>query len=135
MVMKRLGRRVPGATPPPAASPSRSVLPPVPRSLRSQLKDYPEHLERLQLALHGVSVARTTPRPRIDMAVWAIDDRLSRFLAEARQELDAARCSGDAERLQRAVETETVMFNVCRKNAWMGDEVFAAWFRVDLGRP
>ncbi|WP_282297716.1 hypothetical protein [Stenotrophomonas sp. PS02289] len=133
MVIKRLGRALPGCHPPAAPPQKRSVLPPVPRSLRSQLKQYPEHIERLQLALHGVSVARTTRRPRVEMAVWAIDDRLSRFLAEARQELDAAVCSGDPERLARAKETEAVMAAVCRKNAWMGDEVFAAWFRVEPG--
>jgi len=25
------------------------------------------------------------------------------------------------------------MFEVNRKNAWMGDEVFAEWFRVEMG--
>ncbi len=133
MVKSYIRRLLPGYPKPPVLPQKRSTLPPVPRSLRTQLKDYPEHIERLQLALHGVTVARTTRRPRIDMAVWAIDDRLSRFLAEAQHELDAARCSGDPERIARAQSAEAVMFEVNRKNAWMGDEVFAEWFRVEVG--
>ena len=133
MVTTYIRRLLPGYPRAPAAPQKRSTLPPIPRSLRAQLKDYPEHIERLQLALHGVSVARTTRRPRIEMAVWAIDDRLSRFLAEAQHELDAARCSGDPKRLARAEEVEAVMFKVNRKNAWMGDEVFAAWFTAEVG--
>ncbi len=133
MVKPCIRRLLPGFPKAPALPQKRSTLPPIPRSLRTQLKDYPEHIERLQLALHGVSVARTTRRPRIEMAVWAIDDRLSRFLAEAQHELDAARCSGDQERLARAVEVEAMMLKVNRKNAWMGDEVFAAWFRAEVG--
>ncbi len=81
------------------------------------------------MALHGVSAAPTTRLPRIEMAVWAIEDRLSRFLAEARQELDSARCSGNTERFARAEADEALMACLCRKNTWMGDEVFAAWFR------
>ena len=128
MVIKRVRRILPGYKPPAVTRP-RPPLPPVPRSLRSALKNHPDHLERLQLALHGVSVAPTTRLPRIDMAVMAIDDRLKRFLAEARDELDAARRDGDAERMISAASEEAFMSTLCRKNAWMGDEVFAAWFR------
>jgi len=133
MVKSYIRRLLPAYPKPPAPPQRRSTLPPIPRSLRKQLEDFPEHIERLQLALHGVSVARTTRRPRIEMAVWAIDDRLSRFLAEAQHELDAARCSGDPDRLAQAQRAEAVMFEVNRKNAWMGDEVFAAWFRTEVG--
>lgn len=128
MVIKRIRQILPGYTRPPTTRP-RPPLPPVPRSLRSALKNHPDHIERLQMALHGVNVAPTTRLPRIEMAVWAIEDRLSRFLAEAKQELDSARCSGDAERFARAEEDEALMTHLCRKNTWMGDEVFAAWFR------
>ena len=130
MVMDRLRRLLPGQTRRPAPPQKRSVLPPIPRSSRSQLKDYPEHIERLQLALHGVTVAKTTRLPRIDMAVSALDDRMYRFLSEARDELEAAQRSGDPERVARAEADEAVMEQLCRKNAWMGDEVVAAWFRA-----
>jgi len=79
MVKSYIRRLLPGHPKPPALPQKRSTLPPIPRSLRTQLKDYPEHIERLQLALYGITVARTTRRPRVEMAVWAIDDRLSRF--------------------------------------------------------
>lgn len=129
MVIKRVRRILPGYRKPPAITRPRPPLPPVPRSLRSALKNHPDHLERLQLALQGVAVAPTTRLPRIDMAVMAIDDRLNRFLAEARDELDAAQRSGDPERLVSAASEEAFMAALCRRNAWMGDEIFAAWFR------
>lgn len=129
MVIKRVRRILPGYKPPAITRP-RPPLPPVPRSLRSALKNHPDHIERLQLALQGVAVAPTTRLPRIDMAVMAIDDRLKRFLAEAREELESARRNDDPERLVRAASEEALMSTLCRKNAWMGDEVFAAWFRA-----
>ncbi|WP_312318838.1 hypothetical protein [Stenotrophomonas sp.] len=124
MVIKRLRRVQPAVTRP------RRPLPPLPAQLREQLQDYPDHVERLQLALHGVALAPPSRLSRIEMALWALEDRVGRFLAEAQQELDAARCSGDAERFARAQEAERVMFGLRLRQQWVRDEVFVGFFKA-----
>lgn len=108
----------------------RRPLPPLPEPLGEQLKDYPEHIERLQLALQGVAVAPPARLPRIEMALWALEDRVGRFMAEAQQELDAARCSGDEERFARAQKVDQVMSGLRLRQQWLKDEVFAAFFNA-----
>jgi len=73
-------------------------------------------------------VAPASRLPRIEMALWALEDRVGRFLAEARQELDAARCSGDEERFARARKTEAVMFALRLRQQWLRDEAFVRYF-------
>lgn len=132
MVIKHLRRFLPGRVRPlpTPGERARRRLPPLPARLQEQLKDYPEHRERLQLALYGVVVSPPSRLPRLERALWVLEDRVGRFLAEARQELDAARCSGDAVRLARAKETEQVMYVLRMRHQWLRDEVFVAYFKA-----
>lgn len=131
MVIKRF-RRVMAGRVRPLPQPghrARLMLPPLPARLHEQLKDYPQHVRRLQLVLQGVAMARGTRLPRIEMALWVLEDHVGRFLAEARRELDAARCSGNAEWLARARRMEEVMFTLRSRHQWLRDEVFVGYFR------
>ncbi len=131
MVIRRFRRVMAGRVrpiPQPGAR-ARLVLPPLPARLAEQLKDYPLHVEQLQLALQGVAMARGTRLPRIEMALWVLEDRVGRFLAEARRELDAARCSGNAERFAAAQKMEKVMFTLRLRHQWLRDEVFVGYFK------
>ena len=106
----------------------RRPLPALPESLREPLKDYPEHLERLQLALHGVVIAPASRLTRLEMALWALEDRVGRFVAEAQLELEVARSSGDAERLECAVQDEAVMRGLPGRDEWLKDPAFPTSF-------
>ncbi len=131
MVIRRWLRAMPGRVrpiPSPGSRP-RLNLPPLPARLQEQLKDYPGHVERLQRALQGVALARQARLPRIEMALWVLEDHVGRLLAEARRELEAARCSGNAEWLARATKTEAVMFTLRQRHQWLRDEVFVGFFR------
>jgi len=75
--------------------------PPVPQKLLEILKDYPEHIARLQDALNHY-IQRPSFSMPFDGAIWALEGRLETFIAEARTELEAAEASGDAEAIQKA---------------------------------
>lgn len=86
------------------------VLPPVPAKLREMLKDYPEHIERLQEVLNrSVDRSRKIPLMPFDDAIWALEARLETFIFEARDELAAARTAGDPKAIARAQEKERLM--------------------------
>lgn len=85
--------------------------PPVPQKLREMLKDYPEHLERLQeVLIDAVDPARAHLMP-FDEAIWALEGRLETFISEARNELQAAVANGDAEAIERAKAKELLMLH------------------------
>ncbi|MCU1125268.1 hypothetical protein JAK51_03310 [Stenotrophomonas maltophilia] len=57
--------------------------PPVPATLREMLKDYPEHIERLQEVLNrSVERSRKIPFMPFDNAIWALEGRLQTFAIE-----------------------------------------------------
>ena len=82
--------------------------PPVPQKLREMLKDYPEHLARLQEVLDKY-VHKPFHLMLFDGAVWAIEGRLETFMSEARVELKAAEAKGDAEAIQKAKAKDFAM--------------------------
>ncbi len=95
-------------------------LPPIPQRLREMLKDYPGHLTRLQevlnFVLDGPSPARGTTNHVFEEVIWVLESRLGAFIHEAKDELEAAQASGDAEAVARADMKLRLMFR-CRSSS------------------
>ncbi|QWP74970.1 hypothetical protein J5226_15080 [Lysobacter sp. K5869] len=86
-----------------------ALSPPVPQPLQDLLKDYPDLIARIEGALEGAA-ADPAGAPPFETAKWALEDLLSRFIADARDELDAAETHGDAARIERADDKLNLMF-------------------------
>ena len=84
--------------------------PPVPAKLREMLKDYPGHIERLQVALDSVKDRRLKSIPPYEAAVWLLEDYLSSFITEAQSELAATEAAGNQQAISRANEKLELMF-------------------------
>ncbi|WP_122100668.1 hypothetical protein [Solilutibacter pythonis] len=83
--------------------------PPVPRQLREMLKDYPEHVERLQQTLNRIIEKPMRGTPPFERAIWLLEGCLETFVSEVRDELEAAEESGDVEVIARAKSKELLM--------------------------
>ena len=87
--------------------------PPIPQRLRELLRDYPGHLERLQLALNtvvnGPTKAKGAPDYIFELATWAMEGRLETFIREAQDELEAAIAGSDLETIAQAKKKKSVM--------------------------
>lgn len=94
--------------------------PPVPQRLRDMLKDYPDLIEALAGTLKA---AASNPRgnPPFEMALWALEDMLSRFISDARDELTAAEASGDPQAIRRADAKLNLMFRARSPSIGLGD--------------
>lgn len=99
-----------------------SSIPPVPAKLREMLKDYPEHIERLQELLTAVAEEPRPYAPRIEVAVWALEDQLDAFKTEARKALVVAKASGDPGAIEKADAKARLMSQAAWKHVWIGDE-------------
>ncbi len=109
-------------------------LPPVPQGLRELLKEYPEHIQILQNDLIEVA-SKKSPTPPFERAVWALEDALSAFISEARQELKAAQATGDAEAIERAGAKERLMSKARSANGGMSNIAdLLAYFEQTRGR-
>lgn len=95
--------------------------PPVPGKLRELLSAYPEHIERLQLAMDRAASEAGASTPRIEHIVWALEDCLEGFVASARVELDAAKAKGSADGIRHAEAKEMLMLRAALKQQWIGD--------------
>ena len=93
--------------------------PPVPQKLRKMLKDYPEHIARLQEVLRHVVETSSDGVDPFDRAIWALEGRLDTFHSEAREELKAAEALGDAEAAARADQRERLMSRAGSSNGGM----------------
>ncbi|MDQ7290580.1 MULTISPECIES: hypothetical protein [Stenotrophomonas] len=110
--------------------------PPVPAKLREMLKDYPEHIERLQEVLNrSVERSRQIPLMPFDDAISALDGRLGTFVMEARAELAAAEKSADPKAMAQAHEKERLMSFARSRNIGMA-EIDDLWeyFKVNFRR-
>lgn len=92
--------------------------PSVPQTLREMLKDYPEHIDRLQEALEGFATPKLRLMP-FDEAIWVLEGALEEFIAEAREELQAAESSGGPAAIERAKAKESLMFRARSGNGGM----------------
>ena len=77
--------------------------PPIPPRIREHLKDYPEHLEKLQETLINVARKPNTLMP-FDSAIWALQDSLNAYYAEAQNELENIKKQGDKDAIAAAEE-------------------------------
>lgn len=103
------------------------TFPPVPQKLREMLKDYPEHIERLQEALDSVISEPIKSVPPFEAAIWALEDLLSLFITEARRDLAGLQQSGDSTALDEAKAKEFLMLRARSPNGGMAvlDELWA----------
>jgi hypothetical protein len=77
--------------------------------LRELLKDYPEHLARIQDDLNNVVEDPFKSTPLFEQAIWALEGRTSAFIREAATELEAAQVSGDAAAIALAEAKASLM--------------------------
>lgn len=112
------------------------VFPPVPAQLREMLKDYPEHIERLQEVLNrSAERSRQIPLMPFDDAVSALKGRLGTFILEASGDFAAAEASGDPTAIAQAQEKERLMSFARSSNIGMAelDDLWAYFERSQMG--
>ena len=105
--------------------------PPVPQGLREMLKDYPEHIERLQAALNRIMEKKMSGADPFERAIWLLEGRLETFVSEARQELRAAEESGNVDAITRA-KSKKFTFGAARADMGLLSDLqayFKAWSR------
>lgn len=108
---------------------SSTRMPPVPDELREMLKDYPDHIERLQEDLVLVIEHPSAVTPHFERAIWILEGRLETFISEARHELEAAEVGGDAEAIAKADRKLELMFG-CRSSSTWRDGNLMDYFGV-----
>lgn len=109
----------------PAMLPNGLPVPPVPKGLREMLRDYPEHIERLQEALNWVVEHPAKGIPAFERAIWALEGRTETFISEARDELEKAETVGDAEEISRAKKKELLMLHSRSTGSWKMKDLMA----------
>ncbi|PPV08960.1 hypothetical protein XBLMG947_0595 [Xanthomonas bromi] len=93
---------------------------PVPQKLREILNEYPEYIQRLQCALDRYARNPDSLMP-FDAAIWILEAHLDSFLSEAREELERAQASGDANAVKMAEEKERSTRHARSRNRGMSD--------------
>lgn len=96
-------------------------VPPIPQRLRELLKDYPEHLARIQEDLNDLVLNHAKSIPLFEQAIWDLEGRTSAFIREAQAELEAAQEAGDANAIVRAETKASLMRRSRSANAGLGD--------------
>jgi hypothetical protein len=90
--------------------------PPIPQRLRDLLKDYPEHLVRIQEVLNRVVLDHAKSIPLFEQALWALEGRTDAFIREAQAELEDAQEAGDAEAIALAEAKTSLMRRAANPN-------------------
>lgn len=103
--------------------------PPVPAKLREMLKDYPEHIERLQEVLNTVVEKPSPLTPPFEVAIWVLESRLEAFIREAKAEVEALQASGDVEAIAQAEQKRRLMSQASWKHVWLTDEALWNYFQ------
>lgn len=85
--------------------------PPVPTGLREMLKDYPEHVERLQESLNSVVEKPVKGIPPLEVAIWELEGTLENFVSDARRELKIAEESGNPNVIEQAKKKLRLMLD------------------------
>lgn len=99
--------------------------PPVPQRLREMLKDYPEHIARLQEVLDSMLAKPSHGVDPFDRAIWKLEGRLETFISEAREELKEAEASGDPVAIERAKAKELLMGRARHQGIYDLDDLWA----------
>lgn len=102
--------------------------PPVPQRLREMLKDYPEHVERLQEALNRLLEKRMSGAAPFERAIWLLEGRLETFAHEAQEEMQVAQSGGDVAAIAKAEAKEKLMSQACWKHVWVSDDALWRYF-------
>ncbi|WP_256775094.1 MULTISPECIES: hypothetical protein [unclassified Stenotrophomonas] len=102
--------------------------PPVPAKLLEKLREYPDHIDRLQEVLNVVAAEPPSIIPRLERATEALQGRLGTFMSEARRELEQAKASGDPTLIAAAEVKFSLMSQVRLKHVWISDEGFLQYF-------
>lgn len=94
------------------------------------LKDYPEHIERLQEVLNrSAERSRQVPLMPFDDAISALEGSLGAFVMEARSEAALAEASGNTQAIAHALEKERLMVRARLQSQWIADEAMYSYFR------
>ena len=96
-------------------------IPPIPQRLRELLKDYPEHLARIQEDLNDLVLNHAKSIPLFEQAIWDLEGRTSAFIREAQAELEATQEDGDVDAIARAEAKASLMRRSRSPNVGLGD--------------
>jgi hypothetical protein len=97
------------------------------------LKDYPEHIQELQRSLNLVIEKPSIGNPPFEVAIWALEGALESFIDEARDGLEAAEASGDANAITR-VEEKLSLMRRARRGGMLDLSDLSAYFKERGGR-
>lgn len=75
------------------------------------LREYPEHIDRLQEVLNSFVVTSSIGVDPYDRALWLLEGRLETFITEARQATRAAEATGDQAAVAAAKKKELLMLH------------------------
>lgn len=103
---------------------TRLAPPPVPAKLREMLKDYPEHIERLQEVLNKVVEKPSAATPPFEVAIWMLEGALEEFTSKARDELEAAEANGDSAVIARAEDKRLLMGQARHQGIYAVDDLW-----------
>lgn len=109
----------------------KPTLPPVPQQLREKLKDHPELIERLQDALNHAAKNPSKVTPPFELAIWELEDTLSLFVTEARDELAAVEANGNPADIEQAKAKELLMLHASSKGGWISDQKLWDYFQTN----
>ncbi|MDR6093532.1 hypothetical protein QE373_000829 [Stenotrophomonas sp. SORGH_AS321] len=98
--------------------------PPVPQKVCDMLRDFPAHTAKLQADLNRVAEKPLTGTPMFEQAIWALEEALSCFAVDAREELKAAQDRGDLDLVERA-KWKALKFGYARANMGSMPDLYA----------
>lgn len=101
--------------------------PPVPSRLREMLKDYPDHIARLQKMIADIAGDPKAWQP-YERVIWLFEDFAGSFFEDARAELNAAKESGDPTLISKAEAKQKLMGGILLRKPWFGDKEFEDYF-------
>ena len=93
---------------------------PIPPRLLDLLKEYPELIQDIRNTL-DIYMKKPNILQPLDGALWLLEDTLSAFISRARDEVDRAEASGDAEAIVKAKAKVSIMFSAFSKNDGLRD--------------
>lgn len=103
--------------------------PPVPKKLQDLLRDYPDHINRLQKQLNLVAAENRPASSKFEVATWMLEGQLEEFIREAQKELETIQVNGDAEAITQANQKKRLMSQASWKHVWLTDEALWNYFQ------
>ncbi len=106
-----------------------AVEAPLPGKLRELLKELPEYLFQVEVALAKVVTEPASIATPLERAVWAIEGAAEAVNVQARKKLAIARDDGDAAGIAAAEEEMKLVNQLLWKELWAGDPAFVDFFQ------